>query len=88
MNELRIETSSHLFAAENGWAFPITWGEQLAHIRTSGFLNVNRDVKKFPDPLRLPHPWPDKERNEEVTPEERAAARAQLLRFSAFGPGE
>ncbi|WP_166790642.1 MULTISPECIES: hypothetical protein [unclassified Cryobacterium] len=47
-------------------------------------MNANRDIEKNPDPLVLPAPWPDDDPAEIVTPEERAALRADLISRSAF----
>jgi hypothetical protein len=56
----------------------------MAGIHASAFMNLNRDVKEHPDPFVLPHPWPLNAAVEDVSPEERAALRASLLRRSAF----
>lgn len=58
----------------------------MTFLHTSAFINANRDTKKYPEPIKLPAPWPSEEEAaaEEVTPEERAALHAQLLRYSAF----
>jgi hypothetical protein len=82
--ELRRESGSHLNAAEGGWEFAATYGEQMAFLHSSSFINANRDTKAHPQPIRLPNPWPDEEKAEEVTEEERAALRARLVRHSAF----
>lgn len=82
--ELKRETGSHLFASESDWAFALSYEGQLMHLHTTGFLNVNRDTKIRPKPVEIPGPWTKTEAGEDVTPEERAEARAQLLRYSAF----
>lgn len=57
----------------------------MAAITASSTINANRDTKKHPDPIRLPMPYRDDAgKQADVTPEERAALRAALLRRSAF----
>lgn len=63
----------------------MSYGELMTALQTQSVLNVNRDEKAHPDPIRLPMPWPEGTgKHADVTPEERAALRAQLLRRSAF----
>jgi hypothetical protein len=56
----------------------------MAGIHAKAFMNANRDVKKQPNPVELVFPWSTTPVEEEVTPEERAALKAKLLRHSAF----
>ena len=56
----------------------------MAGIHASAFINSNRDLKEHPDPHKLLFPWPHEAADADVTPEERAALRAKLLRHSAF----
>lgn len=56
----------------------------MAGIHAASFINSNRDVKKHPDPVELPVPWPSRAQAEKVSPEDRAALREKLLRHSAF----
>jgi hypothetical protein len=82
--ELQREFGSHLSAELNEWSFAADFGEVMAVIHAEAFINSNRDQKLHPDPFALPKPWGDKAAKADVTPEERAALRAQLLRYSAF----
>jgi hypothetical protein len=56
----------------------------MAGIHAKSFINANRDSKKYPEPVDLVFPWPKTASEEDVTPEERAALKAKLLRHSAF----
>jgi hypothetical protein len=65
------------------------YGEVMTGLAASSTLNSNRDPKKAPDPIDLPMPWPaTSSKSADVTPEERAALRAQLLKRSAFASAE
>jgi hypothetical protein len=56
----------------------------MASLHASSFINSNRDVKKHPKPILLPVPWPDKSKESDVSPEEKARLRAVLIKHSAF----
>jgi hypothetical protein len=61
----------------------------MSALTASSTLNSNRDPKKAPDPIDLPMPWPAKQsKSADVTPEERSALRAELLKRSAFASAE
>ena len=83
--ELERDFGSHLNASINDWAFAAGYGEVMGAITASSTINANRDPKKHPDPIRLPMPYRDEAtKTADVTPEERAALRADLVRRSAF----
>lgn len=84
VDELRREFGSHLNAHLNGWDFAAGYGEVMAAVHANSFMNVNRDEKKQREPFELPLPWSSSQKQEQVTPEERAVLRASLLRRSAF----
>jgi hypothetical protein len=78
-----LDMGSHLFAAINNWAFPMTRAEMMAIATHAQTVNMNREPGT---PPYVPDwPWPSEAPAEEVTPEERAHAEAQLRQYSAFG---
>jgi outer membrane lipopolysaccharide assembly protein LptE/RlpB len=68
----------------NGWSFVASYGDVLTLVQTETVMNVNRDVKKSPQPVALPRPWPDPKSNADVTEAERVALREELRRSSVF----
>lgn len=66
-----------------GWDYAVTYGEFLAWMHATSFMNANRDTKTHPDPVDLPTPWRQKQQVD-VTAEEREALRADLRSRSAF----
>ncbi|MDI2019697.1 hypothetical protein [Paenarthrobacter nicotinovorans] len=74
---------SHLFAAINGWAYPMSRAEMMAIASFTQAVNANRE--KGSEPFVPDWPWPTEAPVEQVTPEDRARAKAQLKQYSAFG---
>ncbi|CAD5999217.1 hypothetical protein [Agreia sp. COWG] len=62
----------------------------MTAVHAAAFMNSQRDVKKHPKPFEVVMPWTGKaDFDSDVTPEERAALKARLLKHSAFaGRGE
>ncbi|WP_420179689.1 hypothetical protein [Paenarthrobacter sp. TA1.8] len=81
--QIALDMGSRLFAALAGWSFPMTRGEMMATASFTREFNANRD--KDTPPFVPDWPWPTEAPVEEVTPEERARAEAQLRQYSAFG---
>lgn len=81
IDELAVEMGTHLQASMDGWQWPASWSEINQAQLTEAYFNVHRDEKKRPQPFVVPMPWPGKD---QATPEERAAAIAQLERRSVF----
>lgn len=77
------DMGSHLFAAVSGWSYPMSRAEMLATASLAQAINANRE--KGTPPYVPDWPWPSEEPEEEITPEERARAEAQLKQYSAFG---
>lgn len=63
----------------NDWDFAASYGEVMAGLHANAYLNVHSE-----DRIRLPFPWPDGPRAEQVTPEELAALKASLRARSAL----
>lgn len=85
VDQLQLETGSHLSASVNGHQWASTWGERHMFLLNSRHLNIHRDEKKHPQPIDLPAPWDEVTAPEpEPTPEELEAARARLRSVSAF----
>lgn len=84
IDELQRELGSHLVADLAGWKFATTYGDLLALTHAEAFMNVNRDRKKQRTPIELFRPWESEAERAQVSPEERARLRAQLLERSAF----
>lgn len=82
--ELRRDTGSHTYASEHGYQWVASFAEiaQMAH--AEWYMNVHRDRKEAPDPIRLPRPWPDRDENADVTADERAELERDLLSRSAI----
>lgn len=92
MIELRREFGSHTSADLRGFDFAISYGDLMAGIHATAFVNSQRDPKKTPRPIELLWPWPNEReravRDSEVTPEDRAALKAKLARFSGMRPAQ
>jgi len=74
-----------LNASLHKWGFVATYGELMAAITATSTVNYHRDTKKNPQPITLPMPFSGGESAEpDVTPAERAALRADLIKRSAF----
>ncbi|PPF64537.1 hypothetical protein C5E11_03860 [Clavibacter michiganensis] len=57
----------------------------MAGLHASAFMNSNRDPKTHPKPFEVVMPWTGPaDPQSDVTPEERAALKARLLKHSAF----
>ena len=57
----------------------------MTALHASAFVNSNRDPKKDPKPFEVLMPWTGSaDPQSDVTPEERAALKARLLKHSAF----
>lgn len=79
IDELQREFGSHLNADLHGWDFAVGYGEVMAGLHASGYLNVHSETS-----VKLPWPWPDDNRAPVVTAEEREQLKQRLLRYSAF----
>lgn len=90
VTELRREFGSHTSADLRGFDFAASYGEVMAGIHAASFVNSQRDPKKNPRPIEMLFPWPNERdravRDSEVTPEERAALKAKLARYSGLRP--
>lgn len=86
VREMLREYGSHTSANVRGYDFAVSYGDLMAGVHATSFVNSNRDPKKNPHPIELLWPWPDErersKRESEVTPEERAALMATLHRYS------
>lgn len=81
--EIEREFGSHTFASVSGWKHTVSYGEFIAWLHATAFMNANRDTEEHPDPVEIPTPWPDRQ-EVDVTAEERAQLRASLDAHSAF----
>jgi len=92
VGELHREFGSHTSADVRGFDFAASYGDVMAGIHATSFVNSQRDPKQHPKPIHLGFPWPDEKqravRDSEVTPEERAALKAKLARFSGLRPAQ
>lgn len=84
VQELRRDTGSHTYASVRGYQWVASFAEiaQIAH--AEWYMNVHRDRKEQPEPIRLPRPWPDIDENADVTAEERQELERELLSRSAI----
>lgn len=83
VSELTRESGSHLFAALAGFRFAASQADLAGIVHAEAFLNVNRDAKEYPEPIRLPSPISSPE-HELPTDEELTRARATLDESSMF----
>lgn len=87
VDQLQLDTGSHISAELSGWLFPASYGELMAGLHAQAYINVHRDVKKHPNPFAGWSPLPgDKSERADVTPEEREMLRQSLIARSAFPP--
>jgi hypothetical protein len=82
VDELEREIGSHYMAAKLGWSFAAGYGELMAGLHLSAFINANRDPKSTPVEVMLP--WTVAEPEEQVSAAERAHLREQLRKRSAI----
>lgn len=83
IDQLMLDTGSHVTASVRGWSYPMSRQEQYALALFARVTNALRDKKE--KPFEPDWPWPAEPQAEDVTPEERDTLRAKLRARSAFG---
>ncbi|QJU52928.1 hypothetical protein SCB71_06295 [Herbiconiux sp. KACC 21604] len=78
------ESGSHLHADLAKLRFAGSHADRAGIQLAEWYINVHLDRKRHKKDIELPGPWGKANPNADVTPERRAALRAELERRSAF----
>ncbi|MGL3804722.1 hypothetical protein ACSYDW_01355 [Paeniglutamicibacter sp. R2-26] len=83
VEQLQLDHGSHLTMSINNWTYPASRMDLYQMATFAKLVNIHKNED---DPIfTLEWPWPSENAVPEVTAEERADARADLARNSAFG---